>query len=74
VFDPTNSLVAGAQRQTVGAFSYGAGADFPVVRHISLRLEYRGLVYNAPNFGLKSLDANTVTHAAQPSAGLVFRF
>jgi hypothetical protein len=78
VFNPTNNAgtVLGAQRQAVGAFVYGGGADFPVpmVRHTALRLEYRGLVYNAPNFGLRSLDTGTVTHTAQPSAGLVFRF
>jgi opacity protein-like surface antigen len=74
VFDPTSNNFTGAQRQTVGVFSYGGGADFPVVRHVSLRLEYRGLVYHAPDFGLKALDTNTITHAAQPSAGLVFRF
>jgi len=78
VFNPTNTLgtVLGAQRQAVAAFVYGGGADFPVpmVRHTALRLEYRGLVYNAPNFGLRNLDTGTVTHTAQPSAGLVFRF
>jgi opacity protein-like surface antigen len=77
VFDPTGNsfgTVSGAQRQTVGAFVYGGGADFPLFNHVSLRTEYRGLVYNAPDFGLKGLDTNTVTHAAQPSAGIVFRF
>jgi opacity protein-like surface antigen len=78
IFDPTNrgGGVLGAQRQTVGAFVYGGGADFavPRVRHVALRLEYRGLVYHAPDFGLSSLDTGTVTHTAQPSAGLVFRF
>lgn len=78
VFNPTNNggSVLGAERQTVGAFVYGGGADLPVpmVRHVALRLEYRGLVYNAPNFGLSNLDTGAVTHTAQPSAGLVFRF
>jgi opacity protein-like surface antigen len=74
VFDPTGNAfesVAGAQSQTVGVFAYGGGADFPISRHISLRGEYRGLVYNAPDFGLKDLNTDTVTHAAQPSAGIV---
>jgi len=77
VFDPTNNsfaTVAGAQRQSTGVFVYGGGADFPVVRHISLRAEYRGLVYSAPDFGLRNLNTNAVTHVAQPSAGVVFRF
>jgi opacity protein-like surface antigen len=78
VFNPTSSgrSVLGAERQTVGAFVYGGGADFPIprIRHAALRFEYRGLVYNAPNFGLSNLDTGSVTHTAQPSAGLVFRF
>jgi opacity protein-like surface antigen len=77
VFDPTGNAfgsVPGAQRQTVGVFAYGGGADFPLVKHISLRAEYRGLVYSAPDFGLRALNTNTITHAVQPSAGIVFRF
>jgi opacity protein-like surface antigen len=77
IFDPTDNVfgtVPGAQRQAVGVFAYGGGADFPLVRHVSLRAEYRGLVYNAPDFGLTALNTNTVTHTAQPSAGIVFRF
>ena len=77
VFDPTNNTFgsfAGAQRQATGVFAYGGGADFPIIRHIALRAEYRGLVYNSPDFGLRSLNTNTITHTAQPSAGIVFRF
>jgi len=77
VFDPTGNTfgaVPGAQKQTVGVFAYGGGADLPIFNHISLRAEYRGLVYSAPDFGIKELSTNTITHAAQPSAGIVFRF
>ncbi len=77
IFNPTGNpfgTVTGAQRQSVGAFVYGGGADFPIVKHVSLRAEYRGLVYNAPDFGINGLSTNKVTHAAQPSAGIVFRF
>ena len=77
IFNPTGNpfgSVAGAQRQSAGVFVYGGGADFPIVKHVSLRAEYRGLVYNAPDFGLNDLNTNKVTHAAQPSAGIVFRF
>jgi opacity protein-like surface antigen len=77
VFDPTgNSFggVPGAQRQATGVFAYGAGADFPFLKHVALRAEYRGLVYSAPDFGLAALNTNTVTHTAQPSAGIVYRF
>ena len=77
VFDPTGNgfgTVPGVQRQTVGVFAYGGGADFPIMKHIALRAEYRGLVYSAPDFGVASLNTNTTTHSAQPSAGIVFRF
>jgi len=77
VFDPTNNAfgsVAGAQRQTTGVFVYGGGADFPLVKHVALRAEYRGLVYSSPDFGLRALNTDKITHTAQPSAGLVFRF
>ena len=77
VFDPTGKAfgtVTGAQRQAVGVFSYGGGVDYALIKHLSLRAEYRGLVYNAPDFGLASLNVDKVTHTAQPSAGVVFRF
>lgn len=75
VFDPTsNNTVAGARKQSVGTFVYGGGADFPLVRHVSLRAEYRGLVYNTPDFWIRGLNVDRTTHTAQPSAGLVYRF
>ena len=77
MFDPTNNsfgTVAGAQRQAAGVFVYGGGTDFPIVRHLSLQAEYRGLLYSTPDFGLRSLNTNTTAHVAQPSAGIVFRF
>lgn len=77
LFKPTsdqfNSL-SGAQSQTRGAFVYGAGLNYALHKGISLRAEYRGLVYKAPDFGFGALAANTVTHTAVPSIGLSFRF
>jgi len=77
VFNPTgrgNGFVSGVDPQARGVFAYGGGADFTLSRHFLLRTEYRGLVYKAPDFGLTSLNADVVTHTAQPSAGIVFRF
>lgn len=77
IFDPTGNSgqsVAGALRQAKGAFVYGGGADFPIVRHVALRAEYRGFVYNRPDFQLTALDSHVTAHTAQPSAGIVFRF
>jgi opacity protein-like surface antigen len=77
VFDPTGNLggsVAGTSSQSRGTFVYGGGANVPLTKHFSLRAEYRGLVYNGPDFGLRSLRTDTWTHVAQPSAGIVVRF
>jgi opacity protein-like surface antigen len=77
VFAPTGNAgqsVPGALRQAKAAFVYGGGADFSLVRHVALRAEYRGFVYNRPDFQLAALNSNVTAHTAQPSAGLVFRF
>jgi len=83
IFDPTSSgfRTAGgfatnpaATNETKAAFIYGGGADFPIAKRWSLRGEYRGLVYHAPNFGVSTLSTGTVTHTAQPSLGIVYRF
>jgi hypothetical protein len=42
--------------------------------HVAIRAEYRGFVYNRPDFELAALNSQTTTHTAQPSAGVVFRF
>lgn len=71
--DQFNSL-SGASGQTRGAFVYGAGLNYALHKGISLRAEYRGLIYSTPDFGFGSLATNTVTHTAEPSVGLSFRF
>jgi len=75
VFDPTTKyFVAGTQSQTRGAFVYGAGVNFDVVRNFGIRAEYRGLVYKAPDFANDGLNVNRITHLAQPSVGFFFKF
>ena len=57
ILDPTDSAertFAGATSQAEDAFFYGGGADYAFTRHPSLCADYRGLVYNAPNFNLAS--------------------
>ena len=75
VFNPTDKfVVAGADRQTRGAFLYGGGADIDITNRFGVRAEYRGLVYKVPDFTLSGLDLDKVTHLAQPSVGFYFRF
>jgi opacity protein-like surface antigen len=77
VFDPTGNqggFVSGAEQQARAAFVYGGGVDYRLVQHVSLRLEYRGFVYNRPDFGIAALGSNITTHSAEPSAGVVLHF
>jgi opacity protein-like surface antigen len=77
VFDPRGSqvgTVGGAEKQTKGAFVYGGGANVNLSSYLSLRMEYRGLVYKRPDFGLTLLDSDATAHTAQPSVGFSFRF
>ena len=75
IFDPTGgSSVPFAHNQGRGTFVYGGGVDYALVKWLAVRGEYRGLVYNAPDFDIRGLNANAITHTAQPSAGIVIRF
>ena len=76
-FAPTSDQVntlSGAQAQTRGAFVYGVGVNYGIYKGLSLRAEYRGLVYSTPDFGFGALATNSVTHTAVPTVGLSFRF
>jgi outer membrane immunogenic protein len=73
IFDPNN--LTGGSTQARAAFVYGAGADINVSKHLFLRGEYRGLVYNTPTYGLVGLaGSDRITHEAEPSVGFGWRF
>jgi opacity protein-like surface antigen len=77
VFAPQNSFTAANGSSHTFAtpdFVYSAGADLAVSRRVSLRLGYRGHVFNAPDFGIARLNTGSVTHMAEPFAGLSFHF
>jgi hypothetical protein len=75
-----------ASKQTKPAFLYGGGIDyrifsaFPFVRrsslsyHLALRLQFRGLVYKAPDFKVQNLFTGDKGHMMEPSAGIVVKF
>jgi opacity protein-like surface antigen len=60
--------------QNKGTFVYGVGTDINLSNRLAFRLEYRGLVYDRPDFRQSGLNSGRTTHSAQPSAGIVFRF
>lgn len=72
VFNPHD--IDGIDTQARGTFVYGGGIDMPLTKHIALRGEYRGLVYKVPDFERAQFNSDQFTHAAIPSAGLVFSF
>jgi outer membrane immunogenic protein len=72
-FDPKD--FQGANSQTRAAFVYGGGADFSFSRHLFMRAEYRGFVYDSPTYNLTSLaGTDRITHRAEPSIGFGYRF
>jgi opacity protein-like surface antigen len=72
MFNPKDTPLASMQARP--AFLYGGGADFNITDRFFLRAQYRGLVYNSPNFDVPILNVDRVTHRAEPSAGFGFRF
>jgi len=68
-------------KQTELAVLYGAGVDYRLPWRLALRLQYRGFLYNAPDFKVNTTSGSAVSfftgskgHMAEPSIGLVFRF
>jgi hypothetical protein len=55
-------------------FVYSAGADLAISQRVSLRLGYRGHVFEAPGFGIDAIKTGAVAHLAEPFAGLSFHF
>jgi opacity protein-like surface antigen len=77
VFAPTQATgatVNGAGNQAKATFVYGGGVNYDFSKHLTFRLEYRGLVYGRPDFGVNALRSGLTTNTAQPSAGVVYRF
>ena len=75
IFDPRETGIAsGLNTQTKAAFIYGGCLDYDLVKNVAFRAGYRGLVYKSPDFEQSSLNLDKVTHTAQPTAGIVFRF
>jgi opacity protein-like surface antigen len=80
VFNPNNTLIGGnpqsleGTRQTRPAVLYGGGVDYHLISILALRLQYRGLFYSPPDFGLQGLFTGGQGHLAEPSVGLVVRF
>jgi opacity protein-like surface antigen len=69
-----NGSFFGAYTQTSLAFLYGGGADYRLWRRIGLRMQYRGLIFRAPDFTVSDFFISAKGHMAEPSVGLVVKF
>jgi hypothetical protein len=72
-----------ATKETQLGYLYGAGFDYRLPRYhkFAIRLQYRGILYKAPDFHIDANAGNSVTlftgargHMAEPSVGLVYKF
>lgn len=79
-FNPGNTYINGVQTvfgassQNKLVFPYGAGLDYRVWRVIAVRLQYRGLIYKAPDFHIANLVTGATGHMAEADAGIVLKF
>lgn len=76
VFVPNSFTSGGTTGSTFATpdFVYGAGADIAVSKRVSLRLGYRGHIFEAPDFGVAGIRTGSITHMAEPFGGLSFHF
>ncbi len=55
-------------------FIYGGGADWGVLPHFGIRLQFRDNLFKAPNLSALYPATGVYTHSAEPMAGLYFKF
>jgi opacity protein-like surface antigen len=60
--------------QTRPTFLYGGGFDYRVTKRWAVRLQYRGLLYEVPDFKVNNLFTGAIGNLSEPSLGVVFRF
>ncbi len=71
-FQPRESGAFDTQLKT--AIMIGGGVDFPVSRHLAIRVQNETLIYKAPDFKTDALHTDKYAQTLLPSAGIVFKF
>lgn len=76
LFHPTDGRynLSVASTQTRPALLYGVGGDYAVSKHFGFRLQFRNLLYEAPDFNVSSISSSDVTQTIEPALGLVLNF
>jgi opacity protein-like surface antigen len=60
--------------QNRATFVYGGGIDYRITKHWGAKLQYRGLLYKVPDFGVNNLFTGATGNLSEPTLGVVFRF
>jgi hypothetical protein len=75
VFSPSLNGGQNVPYQIRPGVNFGAGVDYPLLTsNFGLRFQYRGLFYEAPDFGVTKLTTGSYRLTSEPLAGLYVRF
>jgi outer membrane immunogenic protein len=66
--------LSGASTDVKGTFLYGAGANYRLTNSLGLRVQFRGLIYKSPDFGVSAVSTGSWAHTAEPSVGITWHF
>jgi outer membrane immunogenic protein len=69
-----NDNIVDAVSQSEAAILAGGGLDVKISSKFGLRLQYRALIYKAPDFGLTYLSTGQNARISEPAIGLTYRF
>ena len=79
MFHPTSHAISSTslaiRSENHGVFLYGGGADLKMAKMVGLRVQVRGLMYQAPEFhDATDLHTGQTMNTIEPTVGLVFKF
>lgn len=75
IFSPSLNGGQNVSWQARPGANFGAGVQIPLLTNsFGVQLQYRGLYYKAPDFGLPKLTTNAWRLTSEPTAGIYLRF
>jgi len=75
IFSPTLNGGQNVPWQARAGANFGAGVEIPLLtKNFGVQVQYRGLFYQAPDFGLAKLNTGSYRLTSEPTAGLFVHF
>jgi len=74
VGSPDQMALTGLSVQVRPTGVFGSGVDIHLSRHLDLRTEYRGLIYNNPDFRTGDYLSKRLTLTSEPTFSVVYNF